>query len=115
MLSDHSEIDSVWHSQDFNLKDQGIYPKSLGSYFLLHRLDGKLVGMSYINIANKYLESGYFAYDTDFKFLNLGVMSVVREIEYMNYIRKHHNPNLQFYMLGDIVVTCPKVNYKLNY
>lgn len=49
------------------------------------------------------------------KFLNLGVMSVVREIEYMRHIMKHHNPNMTSYMLGDIVVTCPKVNYKLNY
>lgn len=63
----------------------------------------------------KYFESAYFIYDTDMKFLNLGVMSVVREIEYMRHIMKHHNPNMTSYMLGDIVVTCPKVNYKLNY
>ena len=49
------------------------------------------------------------------KFLNLGVMSVIREMEYMRYIIKNHNPGLKSYMLGDIVVTCPKVNYKLNY
>ena len=42
-------------------------------------------------------------------------MSVIREIEYMRMINKNHNPELQLYMLGDIVLTCPKVNYKLNY
>ena len=68
-----------------------------------------------LTITNKYLESGYFIYDTDYKFLNLGVMSVVREIEYMRMIRKQFNQNLDSYMLGDIVISCPKVNYKLNY
>ena len=92
-----------------------MYPRALGSYFLLHRLDGKLVGCSVLTIANKYLESGYFMYDTDYKFLNLGVMSVVREIEYMRMVQKRFNARLDSYMLGDIVVTCPKVNYKLNY
>ena len=66
-------------------------------------------------IGNRYFESSYFIYDTDLKFLNLGVMSVIREIEYMRMINKNHNPELQLYMLGDIVLTCPKVNYKLNY
>ena len=82
---------------------------------MLHRIDGKLVGASFIAIGRRYLESGYFIYDTDLKFLNLGVMSVIREIEYMRFINKGFNPDLQYYMLGDIVSTCPKVNYKLNY
>lgn len=94
MLNDILMTDSVWHSKDFNLRDLGIKPKSLGSYFLLHRLDGNLVGMSSITIAKKYLESSYFAYDTDYKFLNLGVMSVIREMEYLNFLRKHHFPDL---------------------
>ena len=115
MLGDPLLIDAVWHQGYYNLADQGVYPKVLGSYFLLHRIDGKLVGVSVIIISKNYLESAYFIYDPAFKFLNLGVMSVIREIEYMRLIRKHHNPNLKFYMLGDIVTTCPKVNYKLNY
>ena len=115
MLGDPQMLDEVWHSADRGLKDQGVYPKAKGSYFLLHRLDGKLVGCSYIMIANKYFESGYFMYDTDYKFLSLGVMSVIREIEYMRLIAKEHNPAMKEYMLGDIVTTCPKVNYKLNY
>lgn len=115
MLGDANLIDALWHRDDFGLRDQGLYPKARGSYFLLHRLDGKLVGCSVLAIANKYLASEYFMYDTDYKFLNLGVMSVVREIEYMKMIQKKFNASLDSYMLGDIVVSCPKVNYKLNY
>lgn len=115
MLGDPALIDSVWHRADTNLKDKGVYPKALGSHFLLHRIDGKLVGVSYITIGHKYLESGYFMYDTDYKFLNLGVMSVVREIEYMRLVHKRYNPLMEFYMLSDLSVNCPKVNYKLNY
>ena len=50
--------------------------------------------MSFIIITNSYLESAYFIYDTDYKFLNLGVMSVIREIEYMRMVQKNFNPNL---------------------
>ena len=108
-------IDPVWHGADFGLVDQGVYPRALGSYFLLHRIDGKLVGVSSITIARRYMESSYFIYDTDYKHLNLGVVSVVREIEYIRLIQRKYNPQLQFYMLGDIVPTCPKVSYKMNY
>mmetsp|Transcript_37278 Transcript_37278/g.49037 ORF Transcript_37278/g.49037 Transcript_37278/m.49037 type:complete len:87 (-) Transcript_37278:820-1080(-) len=86
MLGDPLIIDQVWHSADIDLRDQGLYPRALGSYFLLHRIDGRLVGVSSIIIGRKYFESSYFVYDTDLKFLNLGVTSVVREIEYMRYI-----------------------------
>mgnify|MGYP000912354872 CR=1 FL=1 len=92
-----------------------MYPRALGSYFLLHRLDGKLVGCSVLTIANKYLESGYFMYDTDYKFLNLGVMGAIRELEYLRLIREQFNPEIAYYQLGTTVPHCPKVNYKMNY
>ena len=86
MLGDASLIDTMWHAMDSQLRDQGVYPKALGNYFLLHRLDGKLVGVSNLILGRRYFESAYFMYDTDYKFLSLGVMSVIRELEYMRLI-----------------------------
>ena len=67
-------------------------------------------------IGKRYLASKYFFYDTDYRFLSLGVMSVVRELEYMLKIRQGGlNPHLERYMLGDATLACPKVSYKFNY
>ena len=92
-------------------------PRVLGKYFLLHRIDGKLVACSMLLIGKRYLGSKYFIYDTDYKFLNLGVMSVIRELEYMKLLIKlqGQSSKLEKYMLGDVSLSCPKLSYKLNY
>ena len=82
---------------------------------MLHKLDGKLIAFSVLVIGQRYLKSGYFMYDPEYKFLNLGVMSVIREIEYMRMDQKKFNQDLQYLNLSDMVITCPKTNYKLNY
>ena len=96
-------------------KDEGIYPEALGSYHMYHRIDGKLVAVGVIDISNRYLKTGYFIYDPDYKFLNLGVIGAIRELEYMQLIIRDHNPSMTFYQLGTMVPHCPKVNYKLKY
>lgn len=48
-------------------------------------------------------------------FLQLGVVTAVKELEYMRMIRQKYNPNFKWYELGELVLSCPKVNYKLNY
>jgi arginyl-tRNA---protein transferase len=95
-------------------KDEGIYP-GLGAYHMYHRIDGKLVAVGIIDITPTVLNSAYFMYDPDYKFLNLGVVGAVMEMQYMNMIREKFNPNLQYYHLGELSMKCPKVNYKLNY
>lgn len=82
---------------------------------MLHRIDGVLVAVGFFDLTTKYFDSAYFIYDPAYKFLNLGVMGAVREIEYCRMIKQIYNPRLEFYQLGDIVMDCPKVNYKANY
>ena len=48
-------------------------------------------------------------------FLNLGVVGAIREIEFCRKIKRTHNQNLTFYLLGEMVPDCPKINYKCNY
>jgi arginyl-tRNA--protein-N-Asp/Glu arginylyltransferase len=47
--------------------------------------------------------------------LCLGVVGAIHEIEYMKMVQKKYNPNIRMYQLGELVLNCPKVNYKLNY
>ena len=82
---------------------------------MYHRIDGKLVAFSVNDITTRFFNSAYFVYDPEYKFLNLGVVGAIRELEYMRMIIKNFNPDLTFYQLGEMVPCCPKVNYKLNY
>lgn len=109
-LIDPSELDNTFRV----FKDEGIYP-GFGTHHMYHRIDGRLVAVTVIDILPTCLVSCYCIYDPDFRFLTLGVVTAIRELEYIRYLKKHHLPNLKYYQLGEMVVTCPKVNYKLNY
>ena len=61
------------------------------------------------------MNSLYFIYDPDYRFLSLGVVGAIHEIEYIKMIQKKFNPCLRMYLLGSMVLNCEKVNYKLNY
>lgn len=106
-----TNVDKFMHT----FEDEGVYPNCLGTYHMYHRIDGKLVAIGVIDICKRFFNSAYFIYDPEYKFLNLGVVGAIREMEYMNMIIKNFNPDLTFYQLGEMVPCCPKVNYKLNY
>ena len=54
---------------------------------MYHRLDGKLVAVGSLDILYNVVNSGYFIYDPEFKFLSLGVVGAIREIEFMRKMR----------------------------
>ena len=58
--------------------------------------------------------SVYLYYDPDFGFLNPGVVTAVREIEYMKELRKKcfNFSNFKYYVMGYYVHTCQKMRYK---
>ena len=91
-----------------------MYP-GLGSWHMHHRIDGKLVAVGVNDVTNTVMNSQYFIYDPDYSFLYLGVVGAIHEIEYMRMVRKKFNKNLLWYELGETVLNCPKVNYKLSY
>lgn len=100
--------------EDKEFKDEGLYPGK-GAFHCYHRIDGKLVAVGVIDITNKMVNSKYFLYDTDYSHLYLGVVGAIHEIEYTRMLQKKFAPNLELYQLGDLVLNCSKVNYKLNY
>ena len=80
-----------------------------------HRIDGRLVAVGNIDLSTTILNSQYFIYDPEFQFLCMGVIGAIHEIEYMKMIQKTFNCEIKYYQLGELVLNCPKVNYKLNY
>ena len=80
---------------------------------MYHRIDGKLIACGVVDITKQVMNSAYFVYDPDYSFLNLGIVGAIIEIEYMRMIKMKYNPHMKFYHLGELVITCPKVNYKL--
>ena len=52
--------------------DEGIYPGP-GSYHMYHRLDGKLIGVGVIDLTTTMLNSEYFIWHQDYRFLCPGV------------------------------------------
>ena len=109
-LLEATQIDATFRV----FKDEGIYP-GFGTFHLYHRIDGKLVAVNVIDILKEVYVSAYCLYDPDMSFLCLGVVTAIREFEYMRLIKEKYNPALKYYQLGEMVITCPKVNYKLNY
>jgi arginine-tRNA-protein transferase len=95
-------------------KDEDVFP-GYGTFHMYHRIDGRLVAVSVIDILKVTLVSCYCLYDPDYSFLSLGIVTVVREFEYLRMLKAHYIPSLKYYQLGEMVVTCPKVNYKMNY
>jgi arginine-tRNA-protein transferase len=73
------------------------------------------MAVTVIDILPTILVSCYCIYDPDYSYLSLGVITAIRELEYMRYLKKHHLPSLKHYQLGEMVIGCPKVNYKMNY
>lgn len=46
-----------------------------------------MVAVGALDLLNTYVNSGYFIYDPDYKFLNLGVVGALRELEYIRLVR----------------------------
>ena len=74
----------------------------MGTYHMYHRIDGKLVAVGIIDICDRYFNSAYFLMDPEYRFLNLGVVGAIKELEYMRLIRHKYNPNLIYYHLGEM-------------
>ena len=67
-------------------------PKETGGYGTFHaclRIDGELVYVSVIDVLPNYLSSVYLFYDQKYRHLNLGILSALKEIEWVQKIQKN--------------------------
>ena len=102
-----------------NLKDltphPEIYPEFYGQYNFIHRIDNKIVAVTIVEILPHLFISEYCYYDPDYSFLDLGVISAIREIEYAKSFNKLIDNNFIYYTMGEMCQTCQKLKYKGNY
>lgn len=86
-----------------------------GTYHLQYKIDGKVVGVSVLDILPKCLSSVYFFYDTDYEFLQFGKYSALWEIRYISDIISKHVCGIEYYYLGYYIPTIKKMKYKDQY
>lgn len=75
---------------------------------IIARLDNKLIAVGVVDVLPLCLSSVYFFYDPDYHFLNLGVYSALREIDWVENVSKMAI-DLHYYYMGTqcaYVLTC---------
>ena len=93
-------------------KHPEIYPKKYGCYNFIHRIDGKIVAVGIVDILPTSLSSVYLYYDTDYQFLDLGVLTSILEIEYTKSFHDLIDNNFNSYLLGFYSENVQKLRYK---
>ena len=96
-------------------KHPAIYPKYYGTYNLIHRIDGIIIAVTCIDILPNYMLSCYCYYDPDWSFLDLGVFTAIREIEYMKSFQELIDKNFMYYSMEEMSQSVTKLKYKGNY
>ncbi len=81
-------------------KDEGVWPEYLGSYHMIHRLDGKIFAVGVLDYTEEVLSSVYLFYDPQYEFLSPGTFSAIREIEYSLRIQEVFSPKFKYYYMG---------------
>ena len=93
-------------------KHPEIYPKQYGCYNFIHRIDGKIVAVGIVDILPTFLSSVYLYYDTDYQFLDLGVLTAILEIEYAKSFHDLIDKNFKYYTMGFYSENVQKLRYK---
>lgn len=91
-----------------------IHPKKYGSYHLIHKIDNRIFAVGVLDILPTSISSVYLFYDPEFKYINPGIFTAIKEIEYLKDIRKIDDKML-YYVMGFYIHTCHKMRYKGEY
>lgn len=89
-------------------------PQGYGSFHLRYSLDGKLFAVGVVDVLPTCLSSVYLFYDPDFAALSPGVLSAIKEIEWVQSISCTVR-DLRYYYMGYYIHTCPKMRYKAGF
>ncbi|TFK48023.1 hypothetical protein OE88DRAFT_1635335 [Heliocybe sulcata] len=90
-------------------------PRQYGSYHQLYRLDGRLIGLSVLDVLPGSVSSVYFMYDTRWAKYSLGKLSVMREAALVQEMNHAGLPEMQHLHLGYYIHSNPKMRYKREY
>jgi len=92
-----------------------LHPNQLGTWDLIHRIDGRIMAVGVLDILPTSVSSVYLYYDPEFSFLNPGVFTAIREIELIQEFQKNLDNKFKYYVMGFYIHTCPKMKYKGDY
>ena len=84
---------------------------------MLHRINGKMFTVGFLDFTMEALSSVYLFYDPKFEFLNPGnTLCALKEIEYCQKIIKEHDAKFKYYYMGLYFQDCQnKSDYKANF
>lgn len=85
------------------------YRYGLGSFHMLHKIDGNLAAVSVLDILPTGLSAVYLFYSSQFTFLSPGTLTAIKEIEFVN---QNLTQNFRYYYMGFYIDTCQKMKYK---
>jgi len=107
-------IDNIGIKLPSNLKEdtEHPFPKRYGTYNFIHRIDGKMIAVGVWDILPTSLSSVSLYYDPDYKFLNLGTLTAIKEIEYAKSFHDLIDNNFKYYTMGYYCETAQKLRYK---
>ena len=84
-----------------------MFPAGLGSYHMLHYIDGELAIVGVLDITAHCVSSVYLFYDPKWEFLSPGTFAAIREIEYVRKCMTLGAPEtFQWYYMGLYYQTC---------
>jgi len=92
-----------------------LLPKKYGTYDLIHKINGKIIAIGILDIMPESVSSVYLYYDTDYSFLNIGVFTALKEIEYTLFLQKYLSKSIKYYVMGFYIYDCQKMKYKGEY
>jgi len=96
-------------------KDSPVGFPGYGSFHQEYRIDGKLFMVGVIDILPKCISSVYLYYDPEYIFLSPGILSALKEIEWVKTCCIPYSKDLQYYYMGFYIHSCVKMRYKGGY
>ncbi|KAL1411670.1 Arginyl-tRNA--protein transferase 1 [Vanrija albida] len=90
-------------------------PQHYGSYHLLYRVNGKLIGISVIDVLPACVSSVYFIWDPDWAWAALGKLSALFEVALARQMAAAGAEGLKWLYMGYWIADCPKMRYKGEY
>lgn len=88
-----------------------------GTFHMLYRIDGKLIAVGVVDVLPHCLSSVYAYYDPDFskRYIELGKLTALFEIAWVQRVARLVSPRLRHYYLGFYINSCTKMRYKGDY
>ncbi|KAI5454117.1 Arginyl-tRNA--protein transferase 1 [Naganishia albida] len=90
-------------------------PTHYGCFHQLHRINGRLIAFSVLDILPGCVSSVYFVWDPDYAWASLGKLSALREAALAREFHDAGMKDMSWLYMGYYIRTCQKMRYKGEY